>query len=453
VLKNSRGQVLTSQSERRDHSGINALLALFRTPGVAFLVAMWAALWINLNTGPWAVRSAHGLVKALVFLRVYAPSGVLFASLAAIVRARGGFRVESPTTLLACYGSVAACAGVFSPDPSYATYWSCAYLASVGVARLLLLQWRPGTVAVPFLWSTWIAAAVVTAGVIAVGGGSVFAGGAESYGIEKRMDIISSGVARWGAVCALVALVLSIHVRRWWIRLLLLAVVILGCVIVYRMQSRGAIFGAVAALLFLLILNGRVGKWAIPLLVLAGLALALYDTQAVVSTGVVKYLERGGGERGLYTMTGRTNYYAQGWQAIQEAPLLGRGQWADRALGIGHIHNSFLQALLNGGFIGFVPYLLSWITGWRLFFRLWRNRLSLPSLLQLSLSTCGVVMAFLSLRAIPETTTASYSPDLLMMLAVYAFMEATATLFARPAEALNRGRVVWRQPRRARVAV
>ena len=66
-------------------------------------------------------------------------------------------------------------------------------------------------------------------------------------------------------------------------------------------------------------------------------------------------------------MTGRTRAYSNGLEAFADAPVLGRGQWADRMTIGEHVHNSFLQAMLNGGAMGAIPYLGSWIAGWLLF--------------------------------------------------------------------------------------
>ena len=253
-------------------------------------------------------------------------------------------------------------------------------------------------------------------GIIRTGGDAVWAGGAKSYGIENRIDVISSGVSRWGAVCALVSLALSLQIRSLLPRLALLAVTAAGFVMVYKMQSRGSVFGTVAGVLFLLLIERRTRRWFVPALLFAILAVYAYDYRHEVTSNVMNYMERGGGKNSLYTMTGRTDVWEEGWQAFHEAPFLGRGQWADRLLGIGHAHNTVVEALLNGGIVGFIPYLLSWVAGWRLFFRLWKRRRFLSTLDRMSLLQCGAVLAFFTARAVPETTTASYSPDLLMML-------------------------------------
>jgi hypothetical protein len=50
----------------------------------------------------------------------------------------------------------------------------------------------------------------------------------------------------------------------------------------------------------------------------------------------------------------------------------------------------------------------------------------------------GTVMAFFTVRAIPETTTASYSVDLLVMAAVYVFLESLTVALAGVQRPLKR---------------
>lgn len=422
---------------------MKTVLKMLRTPGLQVPLILWAALWINLNSGPWLVDQASGVWVLPVFIRVYAPTGVLLVSLLALKAKRSASTGMSPTLLLATYGIIAAVAGVGSPAPSWATYWSIAFLASAAVSRLVMSARAPEAATV-FLWATWLATLIVTIGVIRAGGHAIWAGGNESYNIEKHIDVISSGVSRWGAVCAIVSLAVCLRIRPLLPRLVLLAITAIGFVVVYNMQSRGSVFGTVAGVLFLLLFEPRARRWAVPFALIAVLAIWFYDYWHEVTNTILTYLERGGGKQSIYTMTGRTEIWGEGWQVFLEAPLLGRGQWTDRLLDLGHVHNTLLQALLNGGIVGVIPYLLSWVAGWQQFFRVWKRRAFLSRLDRISLLQCGAVLTFFTVRAIPETTTASYSPDLLMMLAVYTFLERTA-IRAR-ATAPNRLVLVHRQP-------
>ena len=133
-------------------------------------------------------------------------------------------------------------------------------------------------------------------------------------------------------------------------------------------------------------------------------------------------------------MTGRTRAYDEALAVFPEAPVFGRGQWAAR-LTIGeHVHNSYLEALLNAGIVGFIPYMASWVAGWFLFFKLQKRRLRLSSEDRICLLEAAAVMMFFTVRAIPETTTASFAVDLLVMVAVYVYLETlTISTLRRPA--------------------
>jgi O-antigen ligase len=190
------------------------------------------------------------------------------------------------------------------------------------------------------------------------------------------------------------------------------------------MQSRGAVFGSVAAMLFVLLVSSRMRRYALPFAILAIVLLVILDSPATVSGRVAAYLGRGQTREQFLSMTGRTRAYEHALIAFQDAPIFGRGQWADRIIIHEHVHNSYLQALLNGGIVGGIPYLVSWVTGWILFYRLQKrgDRLALDD--RIHVLECGAVMMFFTVRAIPETTTASFSVDLLVMVTVYVYLES-----------------------------
>jgi len=118
-----------------------------------------------------------------------------------------------------------------------------------------------------------------------------------------------------------------------------------------------------------------------------------------------------------------------------------------------HVHDSFLQALLNGGIFGAVPYVASWVTGWILFAKLQMRRSRLNSEDRVHLLECGAVMMFFTVRSIPETTTASFSVDLLVMVAIYVYLETLTHQInvARPQHVLQAYHLVRTRPAIAEV--
>jgi O-antigen ligase len=263
--------------------------------------------------------------------------------------------------------------------------------------------------------------------------GSVFGDASTGYGVITELNGLSrsSGVARWAAVPGLVCLVRAYNTRRPALIAFFIGSAVVSFYIVYRMQSRGAVFGSVAALAFALLVSSRMRRYALPFAVVAIIAILLLDPEGSFSNRVDTYLKRGESRQEFFTMTGRTRTYEHGIAAFEEAPFFGRGQWADRTVINEHVHNSFLQALLNSGIFGTIPYVASWVTGWLLYYKLQkRNARRIPED-RLHLLECGTVMMFFTFRAIPETTTASFAVDLLVMVAVYVYLEALSVSMAR----------------------
>ncbi len=324
------------------------------------------------------------------------------------------------------YGCFATLAAFFSPDPMASLYWSMAFLATILAAWTFFDRRDPVDSARQLLQVTWAATFIVAAIIGYQARNSVFGEAASSYGVITELNGLSrsSGVARWAAVPELVCIVRAYHTRRPSLIAFFLGVASVSFFIVYRMQSRGAVFGSAAALLFAMLVSSRMRRYAIPFATVAIVVLVLLDSPAVLSNHIATYLERGQTREEFLSMTGRTRAYQEGLAAIQDAPLFGRGQWADRLIIHEHVHNSYLQALLNGGIIGAIPYFASWVAGWMLFFRLQKRRARLSPEDRVCLLEAGTVMMFFTVRAIPETTTASFAVDLLVMVAVYVYLES-----------------------------
>jgi O-antigen ligase len=404
------------------------------------LVSLWVSMWLNLNTGFWQIQIPSTAEDLLLLIRATLPFFVLpLAVFLLLRRAMPRFPNDSPSRFLFAYGLIAAIAATFSPVPAWSAYWSTTFLATILVAWTFIDRRNPVLSARMLLQITWVATFIVAAILAYETRNSVFGNAASAYGIVGN-DLNglsrSSGVARWAAVPGLVCIVRIFHTRQRALIAFYLYVASISFYIVYRMQSRGAVFGSAAALLFILLVSNRMRRFALPFAIISMTVVLLLETPEVVSNRVSEYLERGQGHEQFVSMTGRTRAYEHGLAAFYDAPIFGRGQWADR-LTIGeHVHNSYLQALLNGGIVGGIPYLVSWVAGWILFFRLQRRRRRLSAEDRVCLLEAGAVMMFFTIRAIPETTTASFSVDLLVMVAVYVYMETlTVSALRRPMRA------------------
>jgi len=413
-------------TKRRRNPWTAAVYWLRRLPPLPLL--LWAALWLNLNSGFWNIQLPQSPDDWQLLIRAVLPFGALPLAIFALILHPGMRNRPSsaPSRLLMIYGLLAAVASVSSPAPWYSLYWSVTFLGTIATAWTFTANRNPLESSRRMLQLTW-ALTFLVAGIIAYTTRDVvFTTAGTGYGIigELQGQSRSSGVARWAAVPGLVSLVRAFHTRRPWLIAFFLATAGVAFFIVYRMQSRGAVFGSAAAVVFALIVANRLRKYALPFVLAAAALLPFLESPGAVSESVTTYLMRGQSEREFESMTGRTRAYENALQAFRDAPILGRGQWADRMVIGEHVHNSYLQALLNAGALGAIPYIASWITGWYLFFRLQKKTRSLSPEDRLCLLEAGTVMMFFTVRAMPETTTASFAPDLLVMAAVYVYLEA-----------------------------
>jgi O-antigen ligase len=390
---------------------------------------LWACLWLNLNTAVWNIQAPHSLDEWQLLSRAVLPFVVLpVAGFLVLSRRKLDLPGLSPSQLLLIYGLLAAIASAVSPQPIWSLYWSLTFLATIAAARTFATGRSPVPSSRQMLQVTWVVMAVVAAIIAYMARGLIYGSAPSAYGIQADLNELarSSGVARWAAVPGLVFILKACHTRGPALITFFLGVAGAAFFIVYRMQSRGAVFGSAAALLFALFTSSRLRRYALPFTVFAVLVTIILETPNVLSNRVSEYLERGQTEQEFINMSGRTHTYEQGLAVFWDAPILGRGQIADRLIIGGHVHNSYLQALMNAGILGGIPYVASWIAGWVLFFRLQKRRRLLRPEDRTALLEAGTVMMFFTVRSVPETTTASFAVDLLVMAAVYVYLEALA---------------------------
>ena len=393
----------------------------------ASALVLWACLWLNLNSGFWNIQAPRSSDEWQLFGRAILPFAVLpVAGFLVLSRRKMDLPGLSPSRLLMIYGLLAAIASVASPQPAWSLYWSMTFLATIVAAWTFVSTCTPVPSARQMLQVTWAVMFVVSVIIAYMARGSVFGSAPSAYGIKDDLNELSrsSGVARWAAVPGLVCILKAYHTRRPTLIAFFLAAAGAAFFVVYRMQSRGAVFGTAAALLFALFSSSRLRRYALPFLIFALVVFTVVQSPATLSGHATEYLERGQTEEQFRSMTGRTRAYENGLAAFWEAPLLGRGQWADRLIIGEHVHNSYLEALLDAGILGGIPYVASWIAGWVLFFRLQKSRSLLRPEDRLALLEAGTIMMFFTVRSVPETTTASFAVDLLVMAAVYVYLEA-----------------------------
>jgi O-antigen ligase len=125
----------------------------------------------------------------------------------------------------------------------------------------------------------------------------------------------------------------------------------------------------------------------------------------------------------FFKFSGRTAVWVEGWRLFKTSPLIGFGFHADRLMLGTHLHNSMLQALLQAGLIGAIPFVAAVIFGWVSFFRIVLKLAQIPVAHKHLVIQCGGVLAFLTMRSLPESTGAFFGVDWLILAPVLFYLQ------------------------------
>jgi len=125
----------------------------------------------------------------------------------------------------------------------------------------------------------------------------------------------------------------------------------------------------------------------------------------------------------FFNLSGRRAVWAAGWDMFKGSPILGYGFHADRLLLRTHMHNAFMQALVQTGLIGTIPFVAAMLYGWFLFVRAALNLARFADRHKHMVIQVGGILAFLSLRALPESTGAFFGVDWLILAPLLLYLQ------------------------------
>jgi len=417
----------------RRGSGLSVLLSL--------PVLMWLGLWFGINSGPGELmKTPAGMLGWAHYLRTLFPIvSLAFASILIlgrlVLRPGSGIALPGPIRLWLFYCLIGLLFCVRSPRPDIAVYFSICYLSVIAAMKLwverdgaeqalhnsLQLNYFSWFVAASFL----LVLVVVARDVLIVGGPE----GLTGYNLVHRGSAVggvamirSSGLSRFAAVPGIVSFV-WFWTRSGWERLFWAGGTLACAALIYLMQSRGALIGFGAALAFVTILLGNRVRW------LGAIALAIF---AVALVGelipgskvdeVTRHLTRSGSREKILSMQGRTRAWQLAREVIADSPMYGWGPQADRGLVGEHVHNTYLYAWLQSGFLGLVLFVGGLLGAWLFFVRAIRSGVARRLGQQAALIQIGGLLAFFTVRSIPEVCGALYAVDLMVMLPAMSYL-------------------------------
>ena len=321
---------------------------------------------------------------------------------------------------------------VSSPKPFSAAYWALCYLSVFAAVKLFIQGPDPLERAISLNYLTWIITTLFLAILIFTARDALFVDsrfGMTGYGIIHRIGTVadmsmsrSSGMARFAAVPGIVCFVF-LWQSRGIFRLLWATIFVLSGALIYLMQSRGAIFGLAFAIFFIMLFMGvkarRVGAI---FLILLGLTLYADVIPERKVEQVSEHVFRGQTFEEMRTMTGRTRAWEKGWNQVLKSPVWGWGPQADRYLIKEHVHNTYMYALMASGFAGAAAFVGGLMWAWVLFLRAIIRGFADRFGQRLFLIQAGGILAFFTVRSIPEVCGAMFGVDFMVMLPVLAYL-------------------------------
>ncbi|WP_295430222.1 O-antigen ligase family protein [uncultured Thiodictyon sp.] len=397
-------------------------------------LTLWLGCWAGINAGPWYLEEPpQDLVSWVNTLRTLGPllPLVLWPLLSPLLRQPHRLPTLAEGLWIG-YALLSLQAALLTGADFPVWYWALAYLgvfaaidgAFGGVDPLSRamatnrLVWLLATLL--FVWMLFFARDVLLVQ------GKL---GITAHGLVNRADLgrfgpisRSTGMARLAVVPAVVGLVMALE-RRGLRRLPWAALGLAAMLAIWLLQARQGIFGTAFALgLVAWLSGGRARFVGIAMTVLAGLALlgGLFPQDWL--DYVTGFATRGDGMLKLQSMTGRNLIWRAGWRAVEQAPWLGFGPQADRRLIGLNAQNGLLYAALAAGYPGAALYLGGLLWGWVLFVRALLRGYARDGAERLFLLQVGGIMAYLTIRNIPENTAALYSVDLLLHAPLLAYL-------------------------------
>jgi O-antigen ligase len=384
-------------------------------------LVLWSMAWGGVFTGLYnlaPLASSRDPLAVFQGVRALLPIAAAYFCLLWALASRARFRMGwTPPGLLVFYGALGLVASVaYSPDPVTSLYWGSAYLSPLLVAWFVIERPDPLPVLRTILRLNNAVVVVLMLAVLPEAFRFGFGRSArfEIYRIPFGLgEVRANGVGRYALVVLIVAfvgLVTSASKKKlFW-----LIPAVPALFILMQTQSRSALLGlAVVSMLFVLIRGISVR------FLVAG-------PVAAYAIWISGFTWRAKGElSSLVFLTGRDTTWQKGLQRIGESPFFGWGFHADRLLlNEEHMHNSYLHAGIQAGIAGALALAAAVVVLWAY---VWKSgvvrRIRTAAAPDQALLTQSVlILGFLSVRSVFESTAAFYGVDLLLFVPAVAYI-------------------------------
>jgi O-antigen ligase len=407
--------------------------------GLTLTSVLCLLVWSGYNTGIYYSMDPLFPKNFLNFVhgaRAFFPilAGLIAVARLAKRRSLPKWLAFSPLSLLLLYAGIGLASSIFvSPAPILAGYWALQYISVIVVVLAVASTSEPEAHLARFISVNWGCCAVVCLGLLVgiplLGAGAptprtagsplgVMAYGQVSQDMMGMAGTRNTGFGRFAGIVILVCLAKLLHDRKDKKTLFIWAPLTLAAALALVLSQARTSWIAVVVAAAVLLARAPT-RLRVPILIFVALSLPLVWLTGF-GHGFMLYLTRG---RGFDpTLTGRTTTWAAGWQALQQSPWAGLGFWGDRFFLRGwNIHNTLLDALMQSGFLGAIPFAIAIVWVWIGVLRFYSTKTageasSLPGEL------LGV-MTFFTVYSITEITYSFYSVGWMAMAPLFAHVQ------------------------------
>ncbi len=112
---------------------------------------------------------------------------------------------------------------------------------------------------------------------------------------------------------------------------------------------------------------------------------------------------------------------------MEDSPFVGFGFQADRILLGTHMHNAFMQSLIQTGVLGAIPFMAAVLLGWFLLVKLGFNLSRFPTLHRHLIIQCAALLGFFTIRGFPESTGAFFGIDWLVLAPLLMYLQVVGS--------------------------
>ncbi|MCW9057759.1 MAG: O-antigen ligase family protein [Gammaproteobacteria bacterium] len=416
-------------------------------PGRVPRDARWAAMvWLVMlfGLGNWLGRSSGTAgavsIDASSMLQI---ASIAIAGLIMLLMASRSFDIRNlrfPFIMLLMFSTVGVLTSPVSVYPALFLFKAASVIVAVVLAvmatkPLINAKYPELLFNLVYVYFALLSFLAMLGGLLAPDATHMASAGVFGFMLRGWPDLGPNTLSYVGAVVFVISLRRMLSVQQLRRKMLYLGLGSAGAITLVLSQGRTSIISALIAVLFMAFFVREMRPFRYAIVGTSAFFLALFTLTGSVGDwidGFSEYMRRGVDDQQLETMSGRIGAWSTSWNLFLKSPILGHGFYAT-GKSILAPHNAYLTVLLNGGILGFMPWLLGVVVGfWVIFSRFLRRswrQYSAQNAYYMEILAVMIVQFFRTITG-QDITIHSYSMLLFLSVLVY--------IYARERAGMNR---------------